>query len=518
MREQGRRHGLFVLFGLAAGAVLGFVAGYAVRAVPRREAPQPMARAAPATRAAPARAADAPPRKTPPASRTDILAIAVEVNRILEPELDEGKLRGELRTLTARARDAVAEARGADETIAALNGVLLADRKVGFLSNIYWRDASLAAAVLRRKGNCLATATLYVVVGRALGLPVHAIVVPEHVLARYAGQPHRNIETTAGGEHQSDESYRQRRGYGDAEAADFGYGTTLSDDQFAAILLLTAARQLGARRQRDDDLRLIDRAGQLWPDTLLVAFSRAGALYADPARRKDALDFFKSIVSAEAGARSPLALMRAHAGLAVHAHGQGDQPLALRHLATAFALAPRPAQAHILEVMSSCYHTQRDFSAAAVVQELALLLDPAPDKLGSLAITYKNAGRVDDAIRILRRALAENPESWHTRLALAGYLIRAGQAREGWQQFEKVKKPRGNHESYHANLAWFHAAVGNKDELMSHLDKALTLSTSPHILIYIRAEVDFDPYRADPAFKALLEKHRPRLTAAPQAP
>jgi len=125
---------------------------------------------------------------------------------------------------------------------------------------------------------------------------------------------------------------------------------------------------------------------------------------------------------------------------------------------------------------------------------------------------YKNAGHLHDAVRALRQSLKMNPESWFTRLVLAGYLIRAGHADEGWRVFRTVRKPRGDHDRFHTNMAWFYASAGKKHEFLDHLAKALALSTTPHILSYIRTEVDFDRYRTDPDFKALIEKHRRRLT------
>ena len=517
MTSQARRCGLLVLAALAVGAAIGFVAGYPARvawdAGPAE--PQPPAAAPPSP--TPARVPreqprpDTPPPEGPLPARVDILEAAIEVNRILEPELDEGALREAVAAITSQARGQLAKAATAEQKVAALNRVLLADREVSYLSNIYWRDASLAAALLRRKGNCLATTTLYVVVGRRLGLPVHGVLVPQHALARFGLKRPRNIETTAGGKDCQESHYRTTRGYGDAEAGDFGFGKALSDDQFAAVLLAMGARQLLARGQHAAALRLIERAGKLWPGSLYVAFERADALYQTPGRREEALSFYRGVLS-PSQKRSPLARARAAIDLARHVHALGRQGEALSYLRFAYALAPKPQQTMVLDAMSSCYRTRRDFSAAALAQELALVLNPNADALYGLAIMYKNAGHLDDAIRALRQSLKMNPESWHTRLVLAGYLIRAGQAEEGWRVFRTVQKPRGNHDAYHTNMAWFYASAGKKREFLDHLDKALALSTTPRILSYIRTEVDFDRYRDAPDFKALIEKHRRRLS------
>ena len=45
------------------------------------------------------------------------------------------------------------------------------------------------------------------------------------------------------------------------------------------------------------------------------------------------------------------------------------------------------------------------------------------------------------------------------------------------------------------------------------LDRAMSLAASAGILDYVKSEVDFDRYRADGDFQALVERHRLRLEA-----
>src|SRR5262245_40557729 len=94
---------------------------------------------------------DAPPVAAPvTATLFDRIA---ELNRsVQEPELDPVKLREEFSKLMERAREALKGAATPEEKVAALNKVLLADRKVEYLSNKYWRDSTLAASVLRSRG------------------------------------------------------------------------------------------------------------------------------------------------------------------------------------------------------------------------------------------------------------------------------------------------------------------------------------------------------------------------------
>jgi tetratricopeptide (TPR) repeat protein len=499
--------------GAALGAFGGYQAGFSGRAARALGTmPQTLQREpeAPAPKASQPTAPVATPAERPK-PRADVVEAAVEVSRILEPELDEAALRAALRQMADQARTALSEAKTEQEQVAALNRVLLADRQVSYISNIRWRDASLAAAALRKKGNCLATTTLYVVAGKMLDLPVHAVLLPRHAFARFDGEPPINIETTAKGKHTPDSELRFEFDFGDEDARDFAMGRSLSDDEFAAALLLEGAGHLDAVGRKGEALALVGRAEALWPNSLIAAFARAGLLYQDPARRAEALDFYQKAAQ-EADKRSRRTRATALGALAAHAHALGHEREALGLLRMAYSLSSRVGQDGILALMSDCFRTERDFSAAALAQELSLLRGIGNEaSLDSLAIMYKNAGRLADAIRVLRLSLQVNPESWFTQLVLAGYLIRAGQEDEGWAVFAKIQAPRTDKEQYQTNLAWFYASAGKKAEFLDHLGQALALSQTPGILTYIRTEVDFDRYRSDPDFQALVEKHRARL-------
>lgn len=497
MTRSAWRGVLVFALGLALGAAGGFLAGSALR---------PSA-------VAPASVPKAPTREP----TVNLVEVAVEVNRVLEPEASEAALRKALHELAAEARRQLAQATTDEAKVAALNRVLLADRKVSYLSNIRWRDTSLAAALLRKRGNCLATTTLYLALARELGLPIRAVPLPRHVLARFDGTPPRNIETTMEGAEVTDAELRARHSFGDDEARDFGYGRSLSDDEFASHLLLEGSNCLRAQRRIPEAMKLVERALALWPGSMAARLSRASLLYEIPARRGEALQLFQD-VSVDPAAYSGEARAAALVMLAMHHHSTGDPKTALALLRGAFLLAPKDTMNAALAAMSTCYRTERDYSAAALAMELATLLHPEVEELTGLAIMYKNANRLDDAIRVLGAAVAKNPEDWNLRLILAGYLIRAGKTDEGWRLYATVKEPRDDKAHYHMNMAWFHAAVGKKKEFLDHLATVLELSTTGQILTYIATEADFDRYRSDPDFQALVERHRRRLLGSQSGP
>jgi tetratricopeptide (TPR) repeat protein len=235
---------------------------------------------------------------------------------------------------------------------------------------------------------------------------------------------------------------------------------------------------------------------------------RLDILYHGLGRHGEALEGFRRLAARGPGHE---VRVRALLGLSRHLQGTNRHDHALGLLRSAYGRAPRYLQSPVLSAMADSYRTLRRFDEALMAQELATILDGPEGDYTGLAIFYKNAGKLDDAVRCLRVSLKRNPENWNTRLILAGYLIRAKRAEEGWRVFATVKKPRVNLLHYHTNVAWFYGSVGKKKEFLEALDRALTLSRTPGILDYIRQEVDFDRYREDEEFKVLVAKHEKRL-------
>jgi tetratricopeptide (TPR) repeat protein len=450
----------------------------------------------------PAEAADRDPAP-------DLPALCIRLNRIQEPEIPDGALEKALEELTGRARKALDGIASPDQRVARLNEVLLTGRQVSYLSNLYWRDSTLSASLLRGRGNCLSTTTLYVVVGRRLDLPLRAVLVPRHAHVRYDdGTAAVNIETTAGGARQPDEAYHLKYPFAAPEKRLLGYGRSLADREFAAVLEVAAGHHLVQVDRAGDAQAHFAEAVRLWPGNPSVELARLGGLYADRGKREEALAGFRALA---ATCESPEVRTLALLALAGELQSRTDHPGALALLAPAWRFAPRHLQGGVLASMASSYRSLRRFDEALAVMRLGAILEDEAEVYTGLAIFAKNAGRLEDAIWALQRSLEKNPESWDTRLILAGYLIRAGRDEEGWAMFKTVEKPRVNLEYYETNLAWFYGSVGRKAECLDHLGRALEMAKTPHLLDYIRTEVDFDRYRNDADFQALVAKHRERL-------
>ncbi|MHC4198980.1 MAG: transglutaminase family protein, partial [Planctomycetota bacterium] len=201
---------------------------------------------------------------------------ALELNMVLEPELDRARVREAFEAIVSRARKGLAGAALPRDKIKVLNRVLLTDREVSYLSNKYWRDGTLAASVLRRRGNCMSMSALYVLVASELGLPVWLVVIPQHAFVRWDdGRTRVNIETVAGGAEVSDEHYASRHPYTPEDKAVLGFGEPQDANGFEAELLLTAARHRYGENRLEEAVAYVDRALALRPRRLDIKLWRA---------------------------------------------------------------------------------------------------------------------------------------------------------------------------------------------------------------------------------------------------
>jgi len=450
----------------------------------------------------PAREAASLPKWSEPEK---LIELTIDLNRLQEPNLDASALKSELDALTETARKRVETCATVEEKLAVLVDVLFRERGAIYLSNVYWRDSTLAAALLRKRGNCVASTTLFVVVGRRLGLPIFPVVIPEHIYARYFdGENSVNVETTSPGVGVSEQSYRRLYDWRPEDAESMGYGINMSEKQFTAVVHSLAARHHSATGNSETALEEINKSMELWPDNVDFMLQKASYTYTGRADREATSRMLGEVLIAGNTER-----IRARVSLiqAQMLKDQEEYEEALAILKQAYGTCPKSMEYRVLSSMSVCYRSMRNFQNMLLVDELAAILHGTRQDLVGLAIAYKNAREIEAAIAALRVALAENPEDWNARVILAGYLIRAGEEDEGWKTFESIKKPRENERLYETNMAWFYGSIGEKKEFLQHLENALKLDPGSSVLSYAKREVDFDRYRDDEDFRALLSKY-----------
>ena len=454
---------------------------------------------------------------------TTLFERVLRLQHVQEPELDDQGMRSAFDALVTRTQTALMATTDVDSRIAALNRTLLDERAVSYLSNQYWRDSTLAASLLRRQGNCLATSTLYVLISERLQLPIRMVVVPGHAFVRWDdGVVKRNIETTAGGKALGDADYLYRQSRCDpADVELLGWGRSLTDDEFYAELVDCAAQHRVGEGQLEEAKALLDEAERLTParsDRLLEHIQ----LRADMSKNR-ALMRLELGRLLEHGDPPPSVATGALMMLAEDAAGRGDIDTQRRLLMMAFRAAPKSAVQSVLRALAFCCRTMRDAKSARRYMELALVLTPddsptLAEDLYNFAILQKNDGDLDGAIATIRRGRLLNPESWNLQMLEAGYLMLAGKREEAAAIRATIVKPRGEEEFWCSMEAWYLAVSGERDGFLGKLTEVLEQTHSLATLIWIDQDEDLDPYRTDTRFIELLRLHRQRLGATSPPP
>jgi hypothetical protein len=451
-----------------------------------------------------------------------LFARVLALQHIQEPEMDDQAMTSAFAALLVSARLALAPALTVPDQIDALNRTLLLERSVTYLSNQYWRDSTLAASLLRHHGNCLATATLYVLVAEALRLPIHLVVIPGHAFVRWDQVAvHRNIETTAMGREISDDEYLYRREHCDpADVQGLGWGASLDADGFLAELVEAAVRHRVGENRLEEAAILEQEVERLAPgrsDLALLHIQLRSDLSKDRATTRAALaDLLAHGRLPPTVATGALTMLAEDA--ASRQDFQGQRTLLLK----ALVAAPKTAMEQVLCSLAFCHRSLRDYHGARRYMELAVTLVPAgsPELAGqlyNLAICQKNDDDIESALSTLVIAKRLNPESWNVQMLEAGYLVLSGQREEGLSRRAAIAPPRDNLEFWLIMKAWFLAVCGEREQFLDAFEAALVASNSQRILVWIDQDVDLDPYRGDGRFQTLVEHHRQRL-GADQAP
>ncbi len=443
----------------------------------------------------------------------------LKLQHVQEPEIDDMAMTTAFAEVVESSRAAIATAADTEGKITALCATLLNARKVSYLSNQYWRDSTLAASLLRKKGNCLATSTLFVLVGDALGLPIHLVVVPSHAFVRWDdGKISRNIETTANGQAITDEYYLYGRNSSDpADVIALGWGRSLDHNGFMAELIECAAYHRAGEERLEEAIALLDEVERLVPrrsDLALAHIHLRADLTKDRAAARTALGALL-----EHGNPPPSVATGALMMLAEDAGARGNVPGQRQLLLTAFAHAPKSAMHQVLQDLAFCHRTLRDPRAARRYMELALtLVQTGSPELASdlynLAILQKNDHDLTAAIATIRQARQLNPEKWNLQMLEAGYLMLDGQREAALPIRAAIVKPRAEEEFWAVMEAWYLAVSGDRDGFMKKLSIALETTNSLRTLQWTDQDEDLDPYRADPEFIELIKHHRQRLGAA----
>ena len=454
-----------------------------------------------------------PSKNAPPKKTGALFERVLDLNRVQEPELIPDEMRKAFDELMASIRPEIEKAKTPKDKIEVLNKTLLAERDVTYLSNLYWRDATLAACLLRKRGNCLSTSTLYMLAGEALDLPIHMVVIPRHAFARWDdGTVRINIETTNKGTELSDAYYLHRASQpAEEDVEKLGWCKSLSGDEAIAELHATAACHRAGENNFDGALAHWDEALRLAPTRSDYALRRIGLMADMPGKRDEARDRM-ALIARRKGDPPPTVVTEALMYLAHDAAGEGNHKKERDFLMSAFVEAPKPLQLGVLTELAFCLRALKDYHGAVRYMELAAVIDPEDaSTLYNLAILQKNSGNLKGSLATIETALKFNPESWNLQILKAGYSIADGQIEKGMNLYETIEHPRADEEFWEIMQSWFWAQCQERGEFYLQFQHALEAAHSPRIFEWVDQDPDLDFLREDAKFKEMVATHRARL-------
>lgn len=147
-------------------------------------------------------------------------------------------------------------------------------------------------------------------------------------------------------------------------------------------------------------------------------------------------------------------------------YGAGDPASAARAFRAAVALRPADAQARFF-LATSLEGAGDDAGALAAYGELVTVAPDAPEGhmgVGVLLVKKGAAEDVEEGIRELARALAQNPNLYEARVTIGRALIRQGRAAESIEHLKRAAELAPRNPEPHYQLAIAYRRLGRRQE------------------------------------------------------
>lgn len=440
---------------------------------------------------------------------------ALTMSRYFDPETDVDACRKAFGEIVANVRRDLESAgitesnreRKREAIIAMLNRHLLTDRQVSYISNKYWRDSLFTAALLQRKGNCLATSLLYYFVAQEFKLPIGIQFLPDHALVCWEkGSESVYIETTKSGTLLERSAIMENYDLRESDLKPNGFLRPLTPRQVRSALRCTWARVLDLMGKCVEGRQLMEKACADWPENMGFRLHQAYFLQRQGESAK-ARERYEALLKADNG---PFLRTASALAWADYLATRGKIDEALGALVAQWKKASRFQKRAVVDRIGELYRHKRDWVNGIEFHRLLVELDPAEHSYNQLGSVLAEAHRDAEAIAAFENSLSYNPESFFTQVSLAGLHERMGNREKGRALFAAIQEPRGDKLTWHCALVWYYAVIAEEAKLLDHMKRALDQDGSGEVYQYFVREPDLDPYRQGPAFKALMDAHAPK--------
>lgn len=212
------------------------------------------------------------------------------LDRIIDPSVDATALEGQIQRLVTAARSFAGPKASDGAKIDAVRKVLYEpgpwngnrpftyDHADPYGEKI--QNRLLSVYLRTRLGNCVTMPTLFMIIGRRLGLNLTLTTAPLHVLVRYTrpGTHPFNIEATSGGKFARDEWYRQKFPMSDRAIESGLYLRTHSDRETVAVMATTALEYLIEAGRNEEAVSVADAILSANPRDGFVIVKRGTAI------------------------------------------------------------------------------------------------------------------------------------------------------------------------------------------------------------------------------------------------
>lgn len=201
---------------------------------------------------------------------SDFLAAKIALDRIVDPSIRPAEVEAQIGKLIAAARSLVGPRASEGTKFDAVRKVLYQpgpwndnrpftyDQSDPFGEKV--QHKTLSNYLKTRLGNCVTMPTLFMIVGRGIGLHLTLTTAPLHELVRYThpGLPPLNIEATSGGGFARNEWYREKLPMTDRAIESGLYLRTHTDQETVALMAVTVVDYLMSVGRNEDSIKVAD--------------------------------------------------------------------------------------------------------------------------------------------------------------------------------------------------------------------------------------------------------------------